>query len=101
MKHWRGEPDHSYWKRMPLSPRSQASLGLGFAAAAALWGVVHLVSPPHPPYTGKWGWFNSLVAGTIGWPGFAGLMFVISIALVLRTVYTWRASVRGVERSDG
>lgn len=101
MKNWRGEPDHQYWKLMPQSALSRARYWWGLSAASVAWGLLHWFAPPAPPYTGKWGWFNSLVASNLGWKGFAVLMFGIAAAMLVYGLVEWRASSRKVERRAG
>jgi len=86
---------------MRLSAKGRADLHWSLAASLAIWGLVQLISPPQPPFTGKWGWFNSLVSASIGWTGFAIFLFGTAAAMLYLGLQAWRSATRESKHRAG
>jgi hypothetical protein len=80
MKHFRGQPDHDYW-RSPFTPRETARIWWGFSVVFAVLTYVYWRSPSKPPFSGRFAWAESLVYanfGPIGIPLFMGIIAAVS-----------------------
>lgn len=86
---------------MPQTERSRAKHLWGVSIAICAWAILNWFWPPAPPHTGKWGWFNSLVASSLGWKGFAIVLLGVAGVIAALGLQRWRAASREEERRAG
>ena len=86
MKLNRGEPDHPHWKK-PFSQKEVAIAQCGLGVCAVVLGLQEWYVPSQPPFSGRWGWINTLAVNAFGDRGPAilylslGAIFTVSGAL--------------------
>ncbi|MFI5444561.1 hypothetical protein [Polaromonas sp. UC242_47] len=80
MKINRGEPDHPHWKK-PFTHKEMAVAYWGLSACSLALGLAQWLNPPKAPFTGRWGWLNSMTTSVMGEQG--PVFFQIGIAAIL------------------
>ncbi len=88
MKLWRGQPDHNYW-RVPFTAKERAFALLGLGACFCLLAVSSWMSPPRPPFTGKWAWAHSWAYSRFGESGVAWLELGVAALLFGMAGFSW------------
>ena len=92
MKLFRGQPDHDHWKK-PFNALERARFWWGLGAVSVALGLSYQTSgSPTPPFTGKWGWVNSLIYNTLGPTGFPIAMYVAGALMACVGLSIWLAS---------
>ena len=88
MKLNRGEPDHPHW-RTPFTAKEKAAASWGLGGCFILLGVMEWLTPPEPPFTGRWGWVKSLAYNVGGAHGPAIFYTAAGALLVVAGCFKW------------
>ena len=91
MKHFRGQPDHDYW-RSPFTPREKARVWWGLSVVFGLLGYIYWRRPPNPPFSGKLAWAESLMYANFGPIGVPLLMGIIAAGSFVAGFFLWQKS---------
>ena len=102
MKINRGEPDHAHWKT-PFSPKETAVAYWGLSVCCVALGLAKWGDPPKPPFTGRWGWLDSMTNSAMGAHGPAIFQLGVAVLLILCGCAKWAThlSQKRRERAGG
>jgi hypothetical protein len=82
MKLFRGESDHPYWKK-PFTGEETAYVWWGLGACVITLGISNWLTPPAPPFTGRWSWLAAWAHHAFGTYGPAFMYFGEGALLVM------------------
>lgn len=88
MKIFRGQPDHDHWRR-PFSPTEKAAAWAGLGLCFVILGMSNWLTPPAPPFSGRWSWLYVSLHEAFGPRGVPLAMFAIGALFVVAAVFTW------------
>ena len=99
MKHFRGQPDHDYW-RSPFTFREKAHIWLSLSFVFALIGFVCWRHPARPPFSGKFAWLKSFFYANLGPDGVVLLMSIVAGACLIAGTILWRKGDGRIAKSS-
>lgn len=88
MKFNRREPNHLHWKA-PFTSKEKVSLWWGIGACFLVLGVMDWLTPPVPPFSGRWSWITSWAYNAVGVHGPAALHVAVAALLAVAGCIHW------------
>lgn len=63
---------------------------MGLAALPGMLGVLQLIEPAQPPFTGRWSWLETMLFANFGPRGMGTLSLSIALVMLSRGYIAWR-----------